>query len=251
MDRSDMPHPLSRVRPKAEIEVSPGAIPNRPALAVSVMRVIAIWSEIDSDAAVILSRMLKADVVTGVAMYQALTGGESRRAAFMAAAQSSLPEWQLILLRAVLNASKPSRDTRNDFAHHIWATTKDLPDALLLMPPTVRLDRHLQFRAGAPDTRVDGIADHYDFAKIYVYRKPDLDSAVEAALDAAVHHAYLYMVTGPEVIEQGRRMLLREPRIQQALEPLTRESSPEVREILRPPADDEPPPKGLYPQTWG
>jgi hypothetical protein len=246
-----MPHPLSRVRPSAEIEVSSGAIPNRPDLAVSVMRVIAIWAEIESDAAVILSRMLKADISIGIAMYQSLTGGVSRKAAFMAAAQAALAEWQLILLRAVLNASNGSRNTRNDFAHNIWATTKDLPDALLLMPPSVRLGRHLKFREGTPDPRPDGAADHYDFSKIYVYRKPDLDRAVEAALDAAVHHAYLYAITGPQVVEQARRLLLREPRIQQALEPLIRESSPEVREILRPPADDEPPPKGLYPETSG
>jgi hypothetical protein len=215
------------------------------------MRVIAIWAEIESDAAVILSRMLKADISAGVAMYQALTGGQSRKAAFMAAAEASLKDWQLLLLRAVLNASKPSRNTRNHFAHHIWATAKELPDALLLMPPSVRLDRHLKIREGPADPRPDGAADHYDFSNIYVYRQADLDQAVEAALDAAVHHAYLYAVTGPEITEQARRLLLREHRIQQALEPLIRKSSCEIKEILRPPADDEPPPKGLYPDTWG
>jgi hypothetical protein len=213
------------------------------------MRVIAIWAEIESDTAVILSRMLNADLATGIAMYQALTSAEAKRAAFMAAAKAALKDWQLLLLQAVVNASRGSRNTRNDFAHHIWATTKDLPEALLLIPPAVLLDRHVKFRNGPPDPRNDGFPDQYDFSQIAVYRKPDLDRAVEDALDASVHHAYLYMITGPRVIEQARKLLLREPRIQQALEPLTRESSPEVLELLRPPADGKPSRKEHDPQT--
>jgi hypothetical protein len=213
------------------------------------MRVIAIWAEIESDLAVLLARMLKADIEIGVAMYQALTGGVGRKAAFLAAAETALKEWQVLLLRAVINASNGSRNTRNDFAHHLWATAKELPDALLLMPPSVAIDRHVKQIVGAPNPHTEGriiTPQNFDYSKIFVYRKPDLDSALSAALDASVQHAYLYMIIGKPVIEQARRLLLREPRVQQALQPLIRESSPEVREILRPPADDEPPPAGLY-----
>lgn len=247
-----MPQPLSRVRPKADIHVSANAISSVPLCASHVVRVIATWAEIDSDLAIILSKLLKADVEIGTAMYQALSGGEARKAAFMAAAKVSLAEWQFILVKAVFDATRASRNQRNDFAHHIWGQTPSIPDALLLMPPEVVLDRHLSFMRAKPDPKTSALVltpKSFDYDKIMVWRGTDFVNAVELALTAAVQFAYLYGAIGHPLIEQSRRLLLMEPRVQQALQPLIRDSSLEVQELLRPPVDGEPPPAGPM-EVW-
>lgn len=210
------------------------------------MRVIACWAHIEGDLGSLLARMLKADIATGVAMYQALTSSDAKRAALAAAAAQALPEWQQLLLLAVQKATKASRDQRNDFAHAAWGNAKEVPDAVLLLPTKIVVERNVSMRQrhvvdGTNVIRPIGL----DHSQVMVYKERDFQDASDRALKAQAQHGLLYMVIG-ETIEQARRQLLHEPEVQQALQPLIRESSPAIQEILRPPADGEPPPAGLY-----
>jgi hypothetical protein len=247
-DDLDMPQPLSRVHPSPKIEVYPSAIANSP-FAAHVMRVIACWAQIDGLLGSILSRMLKAEIEAGTAMYQALVSADAKRAALSAAASATCPEWQQLLLQAVQKATRPSREQRNEFAHGAWGLTKEVPDSVLLMPVSIVVSRDVSMRKAKLGGGNDAVASNdLDHSKIMVYRKRDFTEASDRALKAQMLFGLLYMVIG-ETIEQARRQLLNEPLIQQALLPLTRESSPEVQAILRPPADGEAPPAGLYPHN--
>jgi hypothetical protein len=158
-------------------------------------------ADIDANFANIFSSMMTTDIEIGTAVYQAFNGVEARRLALFKAAEKALPEWQLIILRAVWNITKAARDQRDKFAHHAWGYSRDIPDALLLMNPGV---------------------------------------VVEADTPSWIVKLSIFSL-GTAANEVGRRQLLNEPRFQQAIEPLIQEKSSEVQAQLRPPGDGPPP----------
>lgn len=210
------------------------------------MHVIANWAHIDGDLSVILTTMLGADVHIGAAMYQALSSAEAKRAALLAAAKEALPDWKYIILQAALKATKPSRDQRNDFAHHVWGTAPELPDAILLMHPNVVLQvnvscRQIQNQSG---NRVI-TPQNLNYSKIMVYKEADFAKAVRESNKVYLIYGYLWQTIygAPEI---GRRWPLSEPLIQPIVANLSRESDQLTQDILRPPIGDEPPPKGTH-----
>jgi hypothetical protein len=226
-----MPHPLSRVKPNAEIEVGVNALAQRPQFVPQIMRVIAYWAHIDGDMATIFSNFLRTDIEVGTAVYQAFNGAEARRVAMFAAAEKALPEWQQIALRAVWNATKASRDQRDKFAHHVWATSEELPDALLLMHSSVVVARNVSHRQRSehlPNGRGVIAPKDLDRSKVFVYRQKDFDRAAEEAGAASFLVMLLYTAIGQNWHEVGRRQLWNEPRFQRAVQPLILEKSPEL-----------------------
>lgn len=200
----DMPQPLSRVRRNARLIVTPAALSHRPELAALAMQVIAQWADIDGDFAGILSLMLKTDVAVGTAMYLALVGGGTRRAALAAAAGKALAPADLELFYGVERAIKPSRDRRNEFAHHAWAYADELPDALLLLPAELVTWANVGARQHVIDTAIpfevqDGVvrkvlqlppARHLDRSRIMVFKHADFERDVLLAGEAS-HLVYL------------------------------------------------------------
>jgi hypothetical protein len=244
VDDLDMPHPLSHVRRNAEVEVYPYALRDHPDFALIAMEVIALWADIDGNLAGVLANMLRTDIEAGAAIYEALSGGQSRRAALLAVA-TTMPKWQQLLLHACLQAVKPSRDQRNDFAHHVWGRSKDVANALLLMPPDVVTKRNVSLRQRVehlPDGRGVIAPQDFDRARIMVYRRADFERARRGALEATGIIGNLYGAIGVAPTESARRALLNEPLVQQALESLIPENDPVVQAQLRPPGDDPPAP---------
>lgn len=238
-DPFDMPHPLSRVKPDAEIVVGPQALLLMPQFVPQIMRVVAQWAHIDGNLATIFSSLLTADVETATAVYQAFNGLEARRIALFKAAEKAVPEWQQIVLRTVWTATKASRDQRDRFVHHVWGSSRDVPDALLLMDSSVVVDRNVSHRQRTPTEGNRFLLTPADFdrSQVFVYRKPDFDRAVREA-DAASWLVILMLgAVGMSASEVGRRQLLNEPQFQQAVAPLIREKSPEVQAQLHPPGD--------------
>src|SRR5262245_3224672 len=87
-----MPQPLSRrafQRRNPRPKFGPNTLDRHP-LAHYPMSVIAKWAYIEMHLAELLTAMLKSDLATGVAMYQALWSGEVRRSAMEAAAKTAL-----------------------------------------------------------------------------------------------------------------------------------------------------------------
>jgi hypothetical protein len=246
----DMPQPLSRVKPDAEINVGAQALTLVPDFVPQIMRVIAVWSDIDGNFANIFSNMLTMDIEVGTAVYQAFNGREARRIALFTAAEKALPEWQQIVLRTVWKATKASQDQRDWFVHHVWGYSRDLPNALLLMDSNVVVDRNVSMKQRTPieGNRFLITPKDFDRSKVFVYRKPDFDRAVTQAEAASWLVTLSYFSLGTFANEQGRRQLLTEPQFQQAVEPIVRERSPEVQAQLRPPGDDPPAP-GIW-ESW-
>lgn len=242
-----MPHPLSRVKATAEVNVSVEALSLIPEFNDTVLRVIATWSHIDGDWASIYSTLLKADIEVGTSVYQAFNGLEVRKKMLFKAAEKAVPEWQKIAIEAVWKATAGSRNERDRFCHHVWGYSRDLPNALLLMDSSVVVDSNVSRRQkakGGPGGSI--IAPKpLDKSKILVYRKADFDKALEEVRSASWLVTLLYFAVGAHANEVGRRQLLKETAFQRAVEPLIRGKAPEVQAQLEPPSD-APPPKG----TW-
>src|SRR5271156_4524441 len=83
-----------------------------------------------------VAQFLRADFAVVRAMLQALIGAGGKRAAMDAAAKSALSEEDCLYYDALMRAIKTSRNKRNDFVHHLWGISPDIPDALLLLDPT-------------------------------------------------------------------------------------------------------------------
>lgn len=82
----------------------------------------------------------KSERRAAAAMYQAVTGGEGRRSALTAVGEAKLTGERLAMFKAAEKLWKPVRNRRNDFAHHLWGATDDLPKDLLLMDPKDNTD---------------------------------------------------------------------------------------------------------------
>jgi hypothetical protein len=217
---SDMPpQPLSKVKPNAQITIGPQAISRYAKLAVIVMRVIAEWADIYGNYSAMLSSCLRADITLGTAMFQALTGGEARMAALKAVLSRKLSADDYRLFEAVLKATNESKNRRNDFAHSIWGWSSDIPNALLLMSPSVLLDYSSTFRQHIVDTKKpieikDGIVRHVltiptveiDRSRIQVFREADLKRDQKAAEQASLLVAWFFEVVRHGDAESRKRL---------------------------------------------
>lgn len=221
------PQPLSRVNPKANIIFHPNVLLKTPALGVLPMTVISHWARIDAVLATLLSGMLKSDLMIGLAMYQRLMGGEARRSALDGAAKEALNESDYNLYLSVLKVIKPSRDRRNDFAHYMWASSPELPDALLLIDPKAvvkHLAQHDQFIINIPilGAHRAKLPETIDRSLVQVFRDTDLNAEIKAA-EAA--HGYVdtlkHVFLGGFASDHMRQKLLSAPQIGQAFERLT------------------------------
>lgn len=222
-----MPKSLAQMNKNANVEFYPSALCNQHVQASQVMRVIACWAQIDQIKSSFLSRILKADVVTITSMLNSIKSEAAKDQAFLTAAQRTLPEWQQVLIQAVTKATKPSKLTRNKFVHWLWGTSKDLgQDYFLLADPIKFTENRL-----SNSTKTEHTA-----GEIIVYTKAEIANASTEALDATVMYGLLKMTIGLTT-EQARRQLLNIPQIASAIQTLTKKSSDETKQLLRPPTD--------------
>lgn len=134
------PQPLSKVNPKANFRFGNQTFQRYPALAVFVVQVVSLGAIAECKWSEILMHVLKKDHEIAMAMYQALSGGEARRAAVMGAAKKGLSDENFLLFQAVVKATTHARNLRNDFVHHVWGDSPELPGNLLLIEPDCILD---------------------------------------------------------------------------------------------------------------
>jgi hypothetical protein len=236
-----MPQPLSRVRSKSPslTVFGPQALSAAPNLVALPMQVIAIWAAIESMQAQMLARMLKAEVRTGIAMFQALASAEARKAALNAAAQVSLSAEDARLLQAVSKVTKASRDRRNEYAHHIWGVLGQPVEALLLVDPKDYLRDRVQsieyqramtdwsekVRAASgrqeewPPQPTEAPATQLDKSRVMVFRLPDLTKDVKDALRAhsLFHSTSFVLGENPHSSAAARQDLLADNDIAKAL----------------------------------
>lgn len=220
--------PLGKTKGVNNLTFGAGAVWERPELAVHVMGTIAAWSSADSHLLGITAHLLKADPDVAMAMLLAVESQAAQRAIIIAAAGAVLAEEDIRLFNAVITSTSASRATRNCFAHRVWGTSSDLPDALLLLDSkhhniTVaayekwrRIKQRKGRDAGAqPET--------LNRSKVYVWREADLQEAHMAALRAVNDFGLLGALVAMDfssspVAEAIRRQLSANPLVQDRLQ---------------------------------
>lgn len=172
-----------------------------------------------------------------MAMLQTLSGGEAKRAALLAAAAEALKTNRddHNLFKVVLAVIAASRSRRNDFAHHLWGISREVPNALLLVDPKIwvkqstMVEVHKRRDPKTLNINDPGPSRFIDHRKIWVFRKTALAQDVKEASSAA-HYVLLLNYAldreqgGNEVADQARAMLLSAPRVRREFQRLTNES---------------------------
>lgn len=224
-----MSQPLSRVSPKSQVMFYQGAINARPDLVPMIMHVIDSWSHIDLMLTKFLTRLLKADHIVVSAMMQGITSGEARRAALNGAVSAALRPSDIPIFEAVMRSVSPSRKIRNEFAHHIWGVSPDLPDALLLIDPKHMAAQSAvnEIRDKSPDSEKEKFSQAYDHSAIFVWRKGDFERQCKAANRAVSLIGKFHYGLHPTSAWRGlqHNELLSDPEVQQALQPKSRENN--------------------------
>lgn len=227
-DLDPMPQPLSRFNPNLGIMMGSGNTPHTPEMAVAAIGVINLWSQIEYNYSALLARIASADPVAVNAVFQAMISGDARRAALAAAAKAKLTAEESSLILAVFDATKASRETRNDFAHHLWGILQDRPDCALLMNPKTlaRFNAELAAwtdRTGNPEA--DPVPT-FDRSEIMVWRQKDFDTALEAARKAHTQTVELLFTFEHPAAGRRRPALLADPQIARLYEHHLRENTP-------------------------
>jgi hypothetical protein len=125
------PQPINRIRSNPMIDFDPVKLQTVPHLTALPMTVIAIWASIDGIIGKMLSNLIEThDLGAAVSMFHAIKNQDVQRDAIKAAAEKSLPAENYTLFIAILTITKPSRQRRHDYAHHIWGIPKNIPDSL-------------------------------------------------------------------------------------------------------------------------
>jgi len=191
------PQPLNRITPNCAVNFDPRKLLNSPHITVYPMTVIATWAFIDDILARLLSQMMKSDLSIGLAMFQALKSQESQRSAVLGAAEKALPLDHFRLLQAIWKVTKPSRDRRHEYAHHLWGIPDSIPNALALLDPK--------------DSLRDLAAEH-EWQQAHEKRIEDLK---EWDRWASIYHPYRprpepFNEPKPPVVDRSRIMIFRD-----------------------------------------
>lgn len=168
------------------------------------MQVIESASELEASILRLFVILLGGNETVAASVYLALDSAGPKTAAIAAVAKVVLNEKQQLVLTAIQKMERTNRKARDKFAHHTWAFSKDLPDAILLVDPRARIN------------------DTLSTSDIYVYRAADFKDAIEAnnrlsSLTALFRYTLLPWV---EMSERDLRFgqLLAEPEIASRLQ---------------------------------
>jgi hypothetical protein len=170
------PQPLSKVRPKAK--ALPGAetlYKNRPNLAPLAMAVIAHWAEIEAKTASMLAFILRAEAAPTMAMIQVINSASAQLNMIEAAGLVKLTDQQhLEIFRAVMRLARKAANKRHPIAHHVWAFSMEMADAILLVEPSAYQEMFVKL-----STSDEPIIGSLDNKRAMVYRERDFLEIIE------------------------------------------------------------------------
>jgi hypothetical protein len=204
---SDMPQPLSRVFPEANVlglgDMPDSALCERPQLAHMIAQVIVSWSHVEGFMLKLFVTLMGGRNQIAADVFLALETQSAKIAAINAAAKR-LPENQEQLLHAILRIAKSKQRARDKIAHGSWGFSPQLPDALLLIDP-----------------RASFAESNHKHDHIYVYRQSDFEGIIRDNAKVAGFVSNLHwIITGHVANRDGRLRdeLLAEPEIRERLD---------------------------------
>lgn len=138
------PKSFMDVRPdgSGNIAILPNAIAERPELLPLIMRIIATWAEIEAMMASILGVVLNAHPQAAAAIFYTLNSTHYQFQIVREAAQAQLSEDDFELFEAVFSIIQGLHGERNKLVHWRYGVCHELPDALLLAPPSHNAEQH-------------------------------------------------------------------------------------------------------------
>lgn len=224
-----MPQPLSSISDKVNKStyLTPTAILERPVQAAKIMAVISIWSHIDHQYANIVTKCLRSDFEIVTEMMNAIISSDARKSVIRKAVESRYPE-QLALFDAIGRIIKPSRDKRNNFAHHLWGINPYIPDSVCLVNPKHLTELDAQNEAFWTEFYKDPSSymnkerppSFVDQSKIMIYSDKDLEKEIEDASKAAVLSSKLRMcLSDHPASDDLQKELYSMPEVQKILTP--------------------------------
>jgi hypothetical protein len=174
------PQPLSNVRSNAKAQVSQKALELRPALAPYIAGIIAKWALIEAGIGTMLSFILEAEFAATAAMLSTLRSASAQIDAVAAAGRAKLAGRDLDLFEAVIIIARSAAKKRNAVAHHIWAYSDELPDALLLVEPQAYANIYVNVHTRMATKIFDGpLKMHPPAERVLVYREKDFIEIIE------------------------------------------------------------------------
>src|SRR5271169_829424 len=136
------PQPLSSVKSNARVISDPGVLRSRPELAARISDAISLWSHIEANLSVVLTRMLDGGVKSGTAMYQAVQSFRVHMTVLDEVAKIAIPREYQPTFNAVCTLVRRAARKQDKLAHWIWALSPDIEDALLLIDPNGAMNYH-------------------------------------------------------------------------------------------------------------
>jgi hypothetical protein len=172
------PQPLSKMKAVNHIFGTDG-LAVRPEQATLVARAIAGWAVTETHLGHIFGFLIGASKPATMSMYAAMRSFDVQRTLLQTAAQELLRPRYADMLFAVLIVLGRAATVRHQFAHWIWGSSQDIPDALLLAEPKtfwhmrverIRYWRRIKDVDGTVLLNEPGI----DRSTVMVYRTKDL-----------------------------------------------------------------------------
>ncbi|HEX8937467.1 MAG TPA: hypothetical protein VF776_04290 [Sphingomicrobium sp.] len=164
---------MPRSLPKtSKISSGPGwPLDRRPHLAACIARIAVLWSRVEERLGRITVRLLGAEPIAGLRMYEALTSSADRVAVLRAVARDRLDEEMLKKLETMLGRYAEARWKRNKVIRGHWYVSDEHPDELVWADPADEAVDAGDFWAGFKSH--DDFRGQLEFARNYKRRRPD------------------------------------------------------------------------------
>lgn len=165
-----------------QYEFGPACATEFPGASSAITHVVAVGAHIEIGWASILAAISGADAALAVTLLRQLRGVEKHAIAVLEVGKQRLPPYDLCILRAASMALEAHRKRRNAFAHGVWAKSRSIADAIVLLGPEQIINR----MTWAP--LLDRPVQQSDVATIVndeaIYRAPEFELAVREADEA-------------------------------------------------------------------
>lgn len=179
-----MPHPLSRVKPDAEISIgkfNDFPIMRHQHLAVMAAAVISTWSNVELHMLDTYVNLSGGSDELAAAIFLSLESHSAKSSAINTLALAKLDHKMQELLRAIQAVTKSHQGQRDKIAHWVWGDSPSLPDAILLIDPRqlVKASTNINKILDAQIRGDEVVLPEIDRSKVFVYKMPDFIAAAE------------------------------------------------------------------------
>ena len=164
-------------------------------------------------------------------MLHAINSASAQISMIRAAGSAKLYDPELEVFEAVMKIAGAAAHKRHPIAHHVWAYSVELPDALLLIEPEAYTDMFVELQEMLKQPKIGWIILEADKSRTMVYRENDFRQIIEEFTSVSKCTTYLinYLETNHVARDQMYRLLCSEPLMDAALISLRTNRQPRPR----------------------